>query len=966
MHATQVVTNPLLELHKYGQRPRKDSYRRGWIHSGDLQRLIRDDGITGVTVNPTIFEHAVSSSTDYDEHIHRLAMENKDTQSVYEALIAQDIRMAADVLRPVYDDSDGTDGFISIELPPSMAYDTEGSIREAHRFHQMINRDNIMIKVPGTMEGVPAVEELTADGINVNITLLFSNDNYEAVARAYIRGLQRRLEYGDPLSSVASVASFFVSRIDVLVDQQLQSLLDAHPDRRDEIEPLFGKAAISNAKLAYRRFKEIFDEDEFKELRDQGARVQKVLWASTGTKNPRYSDVYYVEALIGSDTVDTLPPQTMLAFKDHGHVAMTLEQGVDEAEETMRRLKAVGINFDAVTEKLESDGVKSFQKSVDEMMSCLNAKIDAVKSEVQGRQMVHAGDHHARVDNTLRDLSDTAFSRRLWEKDATLWRQSPDVEKSIKNRLGWLSVVDMMTGCADDMIGFADDVKNAGFTHAVLLGMGGSSLSPEVSRLTFGVKTGYPDLIVLDTSVPGAILDAEDRIDVERTLFIVSSKSGTTVETISGFQYFYDRVKSAKGDNAGENFIAITDPGAPLQSLAHNNNFRRTFLNPPDIGGRYSALSYFGLVPAAIIGADIKQLLHQASAMMEACAPCVSPADNPGIILGAVMGELALAGRDKVTIIASPEIGGFGLWVEQLLAESTGKNGTGLVPVTGELLAAPEHYGSDRLFVYLRLETADNRDMDRKVMALQLAGQPVVQIRLDDKYDLGREYFRWEIAVSTAGALLGINPFDEPDVKESKDNTNRLLDEFKSSGKLRDENLVKEEDGIRLYCAPDYKAALDKIRAASPYVEDDIVSYVSAHMSQFQPGNYFALMAFVEQSPTLDGIFTCMRDQMRDAYRAATTFGYGPRFLHSTGQLYKGGPNSGIFIQLTADDADDAPIPGQPYSFSVLKQAEAMGDAVSLRGKGRPLIRLHVGSDVEAGMNRVLEIVHKALGRERS
>ncbi len=966
MYATQVGTSRLAELHRYGQSPWLDSFRRGWIVSGDLQRLIREDGITGVTVNPTIFEHAVSASTDYDDQIRILAMQNMDAQSVYEALMVQDIQMAADIFRPVYDETNGTDGFVSIELPPNLAYDTEGSVREAQRLRRLINRENIMIKVPGTAQGVPAVEVLTIEGINVNITLLFSIENYEAVARAYIRGLGHRLEDGDPVNNVASVASFFVSRIDSLVDKQLQELIDKNPDRKAEIEPLFGKAAIANAKLAYQRFKDIFAESEFTDLQDQDAHVQKVLWASTSTKSPKYPDTYYVDNLIGPDTVNTLPPQTVFAYKDHGRLARTVDMDLDEARDIMRRLKEAGIDFKAVTQKLEADGVTAFQKSVDEMMTCLNAKLDAVRQERRPSQFVHIGDYQSRVNTTLQDLADVGFSRRLWEKDPSLWRQGPDGDKVIKDRLGWLSVVDMMTGCADDIARFADDVKNAGFTNAVLLGMGGSSLSPEVSRITFGVNPGYPDLIVLDTSVPGAIMDAESRINMAKTLFIVSSKSGTTVETVDGCRYFYDRVKALKGDSAGENFIAITDPDTPLAKLAQDNHFRRAFLNPPDIGGRYSALSYFGLVPAAVIGADIKQLLHKASAMTEACASCVTPMNNPGIILGTVMGELALSGRNKVTILASPEIQSFGLWVEQLLAESTGKNGTGLIPVTGELLAAPEHYGPDRLFVYLRLETSSNRDMDQRMDALRLAGQPVVQIRLDDKYDLGQEYFRWEIAVSTAGALLGINAFDEPNVKESKDNTNRLLDEFKQNGKLPEENLVIEENGIKLYCDASYKAALDKVRAASPYVEEDIVSYVYAHLDQVQPGNYVALMAFVEPSGKLDGIFTCMRDQIRDAHQVATTFGYGPRFLHSTGQLHKGGPNSGIFVQFTADDREDASIPGEQYTFSTLKQAQAMGDAQSLRGKGRPLIRLHVGKNTVDGLNRALDIVHEALGRKRS
>jgi len=577
---------------------------------------------------------------------------------------------------------------------------------------------------------------------------------------------------------------------------------------------------------------------------------------------------------------------------------------------------------------------------------------------IEDNQVFRLGGCESRVARTLDALSRQAFSARLWEKDASLWRQGPEGDKVISNRLGWLNVVEPTQERADEIVQFAEEVKRAGFTHAVLIGMGGSSLSPEVSRLTFGVREGYPDLMVLDSTVPAAVLETDRKIDPARTLFIVSTKSGTTVETLSAYRYFYKKAEAGKPGRAGENFVAITDPGTPLEKEARDKRFRRAFLNFPDIGGRYSALSYFGLAPAAVIGVDIERLLDRASAMAERCSANAPLSENLGVALGAAIAELAMLGRDKLTLVLSPGIGSFGSWVEQLTAESTGKLGRGIVPVDGESIAEPERYGDDRLFVYLRLDGSRDRELDAKVRALEEAGHPVIRIGLDDIYDLGKEYFRWEIATAVASALLGVNAFDEPNVKESKDNTSRLLGEFQEKGRLPEETPILEEAGIKLYCDHRMKAALDKLQSSRADTGGSLLSYVTAYLDLFQPGNYFALMAFLQRTPAVDCIFQCMRGCLRDAFNAATTLGYGPRFLHSTGQLHKGGPNTGIFIQFTADDAEDAPIPGQMYGFSTLKQAQALGDAIALRDKGRPLIRLHLGGDIEGGLNRLLDMIH--------
>lgn len=570
------------------------------------------------------------------------------------------------------------------------------------------------------------------------------------------------------------------------------------------------------------------------------------------------------------------------------------------------------------------------------------------------------GDYQAMVDYALAALDEQGFTQRLWEKDPGLWRQGIDADKAIKNRLGWLGVVKTMTERTSEITDFAEKVKADGFTHAVLMGMGGSSLSPEVSAITFGAKPGYPRVLVLDSTVPSTVIAVENQIDIEKTLFIVSTKSGTTVETLSACKYFFEKLSVKVGDKASSAFVAITDPGSKLEKEA-DKKFRRAFINFEDIGGRYSALSYFGLVPAAVMGIDVKVLLERASQMVEATAPTQSASESPAIILGAVMGELALKGRNKLTLIMSPKIRSFGLWVEQLVAESTGKNGAGVVPIDGEVLSTPGDYGDDRLFVYIRVAAEEDAKIVAKLKALEKAGQPVVTIDLEDEYDLGAEYFRWEIATAVASALLGVNSFDEPNVKESKDNTNRLLDIFKANGSLPSESPVLEEDGISLYCDEQTKTILKRTMQVNDASDKAMLSYISAHLDQFQPGNYFGLMAFIRQTPEIDDVFTEIRSSLVSAYSSATTLGFGPRFLHSTGQLHKGGPNSGVFIQFTADDDADVSIPDEPFTFSILKQAQAMGDGISLRSKGRPMIRIHLGKDPLEGLKKVKALVLEAV-----
>ncbi len=573
---------------------------------------------------------------------------------------------------------------------------------------------------------------------------------------------------------------------------------------------------------------------------------------------------------------------------------------------------------------------------------------------VQLRQQTYAlGALDKSVQTKLKELRQTDFVRRLWAKDPTLWHTDPDHQKIIRNALGWLHITEQQVHRLPRIKSLAESVRAAGFKHALLLGMGGSSLCPEVFRMTFGIVPGYPELHVLDSTVPAQVRSFEKRVDLAKTLCIVASKSGTTTEPLVFYRYFFERMRQIKGNRAGESFIAITDPGSLLEKLAQESKFRDILPGVPDIGGRYSALSNFGIVPAAIMGVNVEHLLSRAERMRHSCDSGVPPEDNPGVILGVVMGELAKQGRDKITFVTSPAIWDLGAWMEQLIAESTGKEGKGIVPIDDEPLGPPVVYGKDRLFAYIRYSAGADVAQDAKVAALERAGHPVVRIELADVINLGEEFFLWEIATAVAGSVLGINAFDQPNVQESKDYTRNYLDEYNRTGRLPEEQPILTADGIKVYGDATNRQAL---KGAAT-----LEQALKAHFARVQAGDYFAVNAYVERTDASQRALQAIRLQVRDKRKVATTLGYGPRFLHSTGQLHKGGPNSGVFIQITSDDAEDLPIPGESYTFGVLKAAQALGDFRSLSKRNRRAIRMHLGQDVTVGLKKLQAAVEKAL-----
>jgi transaldolase/glucose-6-phosphate isomerase len=949
------MSNHLIEVMQTGQSIWYDNIRRAMLESGDLKKKIEEDDLRGVTSNPTIFEKAITGSTDYDRQMRSLVQKGASVNEIYEALVLDDIGRAADILKPVYDKTDGVDGYISLEVNPRLAYETQGTIEEAERLFKSLNRRNVMIKIPASKEGLPAIEESIYRGININITMIFAIANYEQVAEAFIKGLERRDAEGKSVDHIASVASFFVSRVDTAIDSDLEyrARHAQTPEEKATLEGLLGRAAIANAKIAYQKFKEIFHGERFAKLKAKGAQVQRCLWASTGTKNPKYSDVLYVDNLIGAETVNTIPPQTYTAFRDHGTVAPTLEANLDEAHAAINKLTEIGINLDEVTDKLQKDGLTAFVGSFDTLEQSIESKRDALISGINERLNASLGKYSDAVNAAIKEAEKGDVMRRIWRKDAALWKEDEAHQKIINNALGWLTVPDAMIGVEDDLIAFADRIRGVReFKHVMLCGMGGSSLCPEVFRQTFGHQEGYPELLVLDSTDPDTLAHFAEQIDVAHTLFIISSKSGTTTEPLVFYKYWYEQVGKVK-ENAGENFIAITDPGTLMEKMATDDHFKRIFLNPADIGGRYSALSYFGIVPAALMGLDIKKLLDRAERIVHSCAAVVPAGDNPGAKLGAILGECAKAGRDKLTIVTDSKISALGLWIEQLIAESTGKEGKGILPVAGETLGTPSVYGDDRLFVSISVGKPDG-DTEVKLKALEAAGHPVVYRTLTDTYDLGEEFFLWEIATAFAGWRIGINPFDQPNVQESKDATKELLEKFEKDGTLQEQTKVATDGVLTIY-------ADEKTSAELP--TSSVADALRAHLSKVKPGDYIAMLDYIEETPEHDTLIQAIRTNLRDSTRCATTTGYGPRFLHSTGQLHKGGGANGVFLQLTAPDKVDLPVPNHTYTFSILKQAQALGDFRSLATRGRRAIRVDLGADNTAGLKRLQEIIGEVVPR---
>ncbi|MDG6093625.1 bifunctional transaldolase/phosoglucose isomerase [Acetobacter sp. AN02] len=942
--------NPLARLSDFGQSPWLDFVRRAYTEGGEMEKLITEDGVKGVTSNPAIFQKAMGEGTEYDTQIREiLGREIVSPGRLYELLAIDDIRAVAKLLRPVFKETGGLDGYVSLEVSPYLARDTEGTIEEAGRLWNEVNEPNLMIKIPGTAEGVPAIRKKIADAVNINVTLLFSQQSYKDVVECWLSGLEDRLAAGKKISGIASVASFFVSRIDAKIDAEIDRRVKAGDPESEKLKALRGKVAIANARMAYQYWLDVMKSARWEKLKAEGAQPQRLLWASTGVKDKAYSDVLYIEELIGPETVNTIPPATLDAFRDHGTPKRSLDQGVEEAKHVLAEAERLKLDLDGVTDVLVKEGVSSFADAFDTLLGSVAEKQEKfLGDKLTGTKLSLPDDLAAAVKDGLESWRKDGAIRKLWAKDASVWTGA-DEAKWLK----WLDIVDDRLAHVSELEAFQAEVKKRGFSQILLLGMGGSSLGPEVLAMTFGKHEGYGHLYVLDSTDPQQIATFEKKIDPAKTLFIVSSKSGGTLEPNILLSYFFDLAKKAVGDKVGSHFVAVTDPGSNMEKRAKQDGFWKIFYGEKEIGGRYSVLSDFGLVPAAASGVPVKAFLEDALRGVKACDASVPPAINPGVLLGTVFGVAATKfGRDKITIIATPKVKDFGAWAEQLIAESTGKSGKGLIPIDDETLAGPAHYGKDRLFVYIRLATEHMHEQDEAVKTLIEAGQPVVTITLHAPRQIAQEFFRWEIATAVAGAFLGINPFDQPDVEASKVGTKKLTTAYNETGSLPEEKPFATDGALSFFADPKNAGAL-----AGKTAKD----ILGAHFSRVKAGDYVALLAYIERDHATCEWIQHTRLAIRDAKKVASAAEFGPRFLHSTGQAYKGGPDSGVFLQITAEDAKDLEVPGERFSFGVVKAAQARGDFDVLAERGRRALRVHITGDLKAGLQTLSAAIRSVL-----
>jgi transaldolase/glucose-6-phosphate isomerase len=909
---------------KTGQSLWLDNLRRDFLLDGTLSRRMRDWAVTGLTSNPSIFEKALAGEF-YAGPVRTLATGGAGPEEIFETLAVEDIQRAADLLKPAHDASGGLDGFVSMEVSPKLARDAARTEAEGLRLAERIGRHNLMIKVPATREGLLAGENLLKKGVSVNFTLIFSVERYRAVTQAYTAAMSWRMRNALPVEGVASVASFFVSRIDSAVDKALDAVKGPGAA---EAAALKGRAGVDNSLLAYKLYRELFYNPGFKA---SGIPPQRILWASTSVKSPAYRPSLYMEELALDGSVNTAPEDALQAYFADGRINRApLEPRFAAAQARFARLAALGIDFGRILADLETDGIEKFSKSYDGLLAGL-----AKQAAAAGIQEDHMQTTLPQTNNTaaFKKLAAMDFAARLWKKDAELWKKDDAAKKYIAGALGWLDIPFKMLPKAKEIAAFAKEVREDGFTHVVLLGMGGSSLAPEVIRTVFQ-NPKYPQLLVLDTTDPVWVAYVRAQIDLKKTLFLFASKSGGTIEPSSHFKYFWGQLKTAGVKNPGANFMAVTDAGTGLEKLAKEKRFRKVFINPSDIGGRFSALSYFGMVPAALCGADINLLLERAINAASLCKNAEIE-KNPGALLGALMGAFAQEGRDKLTLVMPEKFKYLGLWVEQLVAESTGKEGKGITPVCLEPLMDPDNYQADRFFVYTRMEGAVSQDDENRLAALKAAGHPVYTINVKDAWDLGAEFFRWEAATAAAGALLEINPFDQPNVQEAKLLTMNVLSKLSAKGKKP------------AAAKPDFSSERVDVFASAALRNEEkpIAGYDDVFWTVFsalEKKEYIGLLAYLPDDPKIAEGLKKLRAAFTRYTSSACTLSYGPRYLHSSGQLHKGGPDNAVFLILTSQAKKDIVIPGEKYTFGQLETAQAMGDFEALDSKNRRVLRLHL------------------------
>ncbi|MCK9245561.1 MAG: bifunctional transaldolase/phosoglucose isomerase [Anaerolineaceae bacterium] len=900
-----------------------DNIEREMLRDGRMKRMIRGGQIYGVTSNPSIFEAALKNSTAYDDLLQAMAWSGMNGEQIYTQLVKEDIQKAADLFLPVYRDNHGQDGFVSVEINPFYAYDARRSIEEGRSLWKEIDRENLMIKVPATGEGLEVITALIADGINVNTTLIFSLERYEQVIDAYLSGLEQRLARNERIDTIAGAASFFVSRIDVAVDQLLDAVTASTATMALQAKQIKGKIAIASARLAYQVYLRAFSGLRFEMLKERGAHPQKPLWASTGTKNPDYPDTLYVDNLIGFGTINTVPQKTLDAFLERGRVSLSIGENLEQALSDFELLKKIGIDLTAVTQQLETEGVEKFRQAHNSLLEIIEKRRVNFLQGLNGLADL--------VEPWLTQAAAEAAVRRLYAHDPTLWTDDEHGFDEIRNRLGWLDLPSRQLTLIPELEAFRDEVLADGFTDAFVLGMGGSSLAPEVISQTIApsVELGKGlRLQIIDTTSPEEILFRCEGVELDKTLFIVSSKSGGTSETLSAMKYFWSELVKLGVEQPGRNFVAVTDPDTSLQHLAESKGFRKVFNARPDVGGRYSVFTRFGLLPAVLMGVDLNRFLSVAIESEDQGREDVAPYANPNLILGLLLGGAARTGKDKLTFIAESYAAHLVPWLEQLIAESSGKEGKGILPVEGEPPYATLAYPPDRLFIHLSV----NGERAELVSALKDRGHAVIEIAIRDPYQIAKEFYRWEYATAIACALLKVNAFDQPNVQLSKTITKNRISQYQEKGRLDDGQPLLEDECFTLYGEP--VPGLDQSCGLS--------DVLAAYASLVEENGYIALNAFLPRLNENEAFLQSLRTKLLHQVNKATTLGFGPRFLHSTGQLHKGGLPGGLFITFTQDSLTDLDIPGEGMSFATLQRAQALGDIDALKQKGKRVIRIHL------------------------
>ena len=920
--------NRSLKLYKLGQSIWFDNVDRSLIENGWLADQIDNKTIFGVTSNPSIFQKAISTGTTYSTDIQTMVWAGLSPEAIYENLVIADIQSVADLFSLLYQVSKKKDGYVSLEVDPALAYDADRTVREAKRLWQSVDRENLMIKIPATTAGISAIKRVISAGINVNVTLIFSTERYMQVIDAYYSGLEERIEKRLPIDHIHSVASFFISRMDVMIENMINPSKNKRDFLEKDLHHVLGKIGIQNALNAYAAFEESINAKRFQDISNAGGNFQRPLWASTGTKNPSYSDVLYIDKMVLPHTVNTVPPQTFKALLDHGQTeVISVKDSKKDFAKSIKLLNDNHIDIQKVFLDLEKEGVEKFISAQKLLLDTIGEASQRFSAQVRFAPGI--------IPQRMLALEEDRFIERFYQPDVSLFTINKEEEQEVLHRMGWIDAPEK----SRKIIPFAEkllkDVLADGFSHAVVLGMGGSSLAPEVFSEVFrkhrSLNNECLQLSILDSTDPDQITAKLKSIHLTKTLFIASSKSGTTAEMKSLVAYFMKLLREEGVQEIGKHFICITDPKTPLESFARENTFRHVFNADPNVGGRYSAMIAFGLVPAVFAGIDGNLLLDKAEAMRQKCAR-IKIDQNPAFILATILSEAYSQNIDKLTILADDEYVSFGSWLEQLVAESSGKNGKGLIPIDREPIVDPSKYSRGRIFYYLR----QDGKYDQLVGILRTNGYNVLESQMVDRYDLSAEMYKWEIAIAAFCCMNGVNPFNQPNVQASKSLALKMIEEFRRSPEMVDGNRIFENETIALYTSQDN---------LHEFSDDE---KILENIWKPETGDFYAINAFIPRTRINEDLLSGLRKKLIEKYSLPVTLGFGPRFLHSTGQLHKGGKNNGIFIVLTQKPLIDLEIPGEGINFSTLESAQALGDMQALQTHQRRVIRIHFKKKISA------------------